>query len=184
MNSSIEQARKQAVDDLNTGFIECCDYIENKHDSSQIIENFYLTESSDLDDSLLEHFKTAQTCSFEKTNYLSLKSYESGIYHVVKPKAASNSITMRPAHPAIQFNQEKDKSLNTNCKTLFKTLTSKIFTKLLNKKSVNKAKELVVVKKLNIPVNMNISPPREFYSKKFENNNCFANFGDIVYYNV
>ena len=181
MNSSIEQARKQAVDDLNTGFIECCDYIENKHDS-QIIENFYLTESSDLDDSLLEHFKTAQTCSFEQTNYLSLKSYESGIYHVVKPKAASNSITMRPTQSSIQFNQ--DKSLNINCKTLFKTFASKIFTKLLNKKSVSKAKELVVVKKLNIPVNMNISPPREFNcNRKFENN-CFANFGDIIYYNV
>ena len=113
-----------------------------------------------------------------------MKSYESGIYHVVKPKAARNSITMRPPQPTIQFNQEKDKSLNINCKTLFKTFASNIFTKLLNKKSVSKAKELVVVKKLNIPVNMHISPPHEFKSdRKFESN-CFANFGDIVYYNV
>jgi hypothetical protein len=191
MNSSIEQARKQTVDDLNIGFIEY-NIVENKHDSSQIIENFYLTESSDLDDSLLEHFKTAQTCSFEQTNYLSIKSYESDIYHIVKPKSASKSINMRPAQPIIQ-SIEQDKSLNINCKTLCKTFANKIFNKLLSKKSLSKSKslskteqankELIVDKKLKNPVNMNISS-HEFNSKKFENNNCFANFGDIVYYNV
>ena len=189
MISSIEQARKQSVDDLNIGFIEYnIDYIENKHDSSQIIENFYLTESSDLDDSLLEHFKTAQTCSFEQTNYLSLKSYESGIYHIVKPKTASKSINMRPAKPIIQ-SIEQDKSLNINCKTLCKTFASKIFNKLLSKKNASKAKqteqankELIVERKLKNLVNMNIAS-HEFNGNKFENN-CFANFGDIVYYNV
>lgn len=98
---------------------------------------------------------------------------------------------MRPAQPIIQ-SIEQNKSLNINCKNLCKTFANKIFNKLLSKKSVSKAKqteqvnkefkELIVDRKLKNLVNMNIAS-HEFNGNKFENN-CFANFGDIVYYNV
>ena len=95
MNSSIEQARKQQEVDLNIGFIQY-NYIEtNNKQHESLIENYYLSESSDLDDSLLEHFKTAQSGSFEQTKYLSLESYESGIYHVASPISSSKPISKK-----------------------------------------------------------------------------------------
>ena len=146
MSSSIQNMES------NMGFI--CQHKQDKADS------FYLTSD---DDSLLEQFRTAEAeaSHFNTTHYMSLESYESGIYNVAShlspltqlPKQLStgtlssnesafdHQIPLSNTQVAVTSN---DKSLEMNCKALCRDLLKPIANKLAQKvlrKRITKKKQ-------------------------------------------
>lgn len=129
--------------DLNNGFI-----LDQEQDQS---DSFYLTSD---DESLLEHFRTAQTeaSHFNATEYMSLQSYESGIYNVAcqppcldfskqrstgslssNESASDHQIPTAVSNVSPVAIASTDKSLAINCKTLCRDLVKPIANKLVQK---------------------------------------------------
>ena len=129
------------------------DFIYKREHEQEQTDSFYLTSD---DDSLLEQFRTAEAeaSHFNTTQYMSLESYESGIYNVASHSSSqfprhlstdtlsSNELAFDNHHhrnhpTTITTSQEaitsNDKSLEMNCKTLCRDLLKPIANKLAHK---------------------------------------------------